>query len=213
MGVNQRDLVTFQVDHARALRMAGVIPVDVVRVAESGFGGADDAHRLRAAGYHAMLVGETLVTSPDPAAAIRELRGSGRARQLTDPTGDPGVERGPWRGEIHARDRRANLVAWTRVRQDLRDHQRGRCAAVRRHRAPTRSASSSRRRARQIAVQQAYDIARRLPPEVMTVGVFRDELPSPGRSRRSTEPACGPPSCTVTRRLPRWPKSPSRCGG
>jgi len=78
VGVNQRDLVTFEVDHARALRMAGVIPVDVVRIAESGVRGPDDAHRLWAAGYHAVLVGETLVTSPDPAATIRELRGSGR---------------------------------------------------------------------------------------------------------------------------------------
>jgi indole-3-glycerol phosphate synthase len=36
VGVNQRDLVTFEVDHERAVRMAGLIPPDVVRVAESG---------------------------------------------------------------------------------------------------------------------------------------------------------------------------------
>ena len=63
IGVNQRDLVTFQVDHARAERMAGLMPAGVVRVAESGVRDGDDARRLRDAGYHAVLVGETLVTA------------------------------------------------------------------------------------------------------------------------------------------------------
>ena len=75
IGVNQRDLVTFQVDHARAVRMAGVIPPGVVTVAESGVRGADDARALRDAGYDAVLVGETLVTASDPAAAVRDLIG------------------------------------------------------------------------------------------------------------------------------------------
>jgi len=73
IGVNQRDLVTFQVDHERAVRMAGVIPDDLVKVAESGVRGPDDARSLRAAGYDAVLVGESLVTAPDPAAALRAL--------------------------------------------------------------------------------------------------------------------------------------------
>ena len=73
IGVNQRDLVTFQVDHERAVRMAGVMPDHVVKVAESGVRGVDDATSLRAAGYHAVLVGETLVTSGRPAAAVAEL--------------------------------------------------------------------------------------------------------------------------------------------
>ncbi|MFZ9628812.1 MAG: indole-3-glycerol phosphate synthase TrpC [Ilumatobacteraceae bacterium] len=73
VGVNQRDLVTFAVDHDRALRMAGVMPAHVVKVAESGVRGADDAGRLYRAGYHAVLVGETLVTSGDPAAAVAAL--------------------------------------------------------------------------------------------------------------------------------------------
>jgi indole-3-glycerol phosphate synthase len=76
VGVNQRDLVTFQVDHARALRMAPLIPTGVVRVAESGVRGSDDAGELRRAGYHAVLVGESLVTSPDPAGAVDALRRS-----------------------------------------------------------------------------------------------------------------------------------------
>ncbi len=76
VGVNQRDLVTFEVDHARAVRMAGLIPERAVKVAESGVRGAADAQALRAAGYDAVLVGETLVTAADPAAAIAELRGT-----------------------------------------------------------------------------------------------------------------------------------------
>jgi indole-3-glycerol phosphate synthase len=75
IGVNQRDLVTFQVDHERALRMAGVIPDHAVKVAESGVRGVEDARSLRAAGYDAVLVGETLVTSGDPTAAIADLIG------------------------------------------------------------------------------------------------------------------------------------------
>jgi indole-3-glycerol phosphate synthase len=76
VGVNQRDLVTFQVDHQRAERMAKEIPDGVVKVAESGVRDADDARRLAAAGYDAILVGESLVTSGDPAAAVRSLRGA-----------------------------------------------------------------------------------------------------------------------------------------
>lgn len=75
VGVNQRDLVTFEVDHERALRMASAIPDHVVKVAESGVRGGEDARVLHAAGYHAVLVGETLVTSGDPAAAVADLIG------------------------------------------------------------------------------------------------------------------------------------------
>jgi indole-3-glycerol phosphate synthase len=50
------------------------MPANCVRVAESGVRGAHDAVALAAAGYHAVLVGEHLVTSGDPAAALAELR-------------------------------------------------------------------------------------------------------------------------------------------
>jgi indole-3-glycerol phosphate synthase len=73
IGVNQRDLVSFDVDHERAARMAGLIPDSAIKVAESGIRGGDDARSLAAAGYHAVLVGESLVTAGDPAAAIDEL--------------------------------------------------------------------------------------------------------------------------------------------
>ena len=74
IGVNQRDLFTFEVDHARAARMAKLIPDGAVKVAESGVRGPDDARALRQAGYHAILVGETLVTAADPRNTVTELR-------------------------------------------------------------------------------------------------------------------------------------------
>jgi indole-3-glycerol phosphate synthase len=74
IGVNQRDLVTFDVDHERAIRMARIIPDDVVKVAESGIRGPADARSLRDAGYHAVLVGETLVRAADPIATVESLR-------------------------------------------------------------------------------------------------------------------------------------------
>jgi indole-3-glycerol phosphate synthase len=73
VGVNQRDLSTFEVDTDRAVRVAKVLPDDVVRVAESGITGVDDVRRLADAGFDAVLVGEVLVTAPDPAAAVRAL--------------------------------------------------------------------------------------------------------------------------------------------
>lgn len=75
IGVNQRDLHTFRVDTERAVRVSRVIPADVVRVAESGVRGRDDAAVLHAAGFDAVLVGESVVTSGDPAAAVRAIRG------------------------------------------------------------------------------------------------------------------------------------------
>lgn len=74
VGVNQRDLVSFEVDAARAERVAKVLPDTVRRVAESGIRHADDVHRLGDAGFDAVLVGESLVTAPDRAAAVRALR-------------------------------------------------------------------------------------------------------------------------------------------
>ena len=74
VGVNQRDLVTFEVDTRRALRVAGVLPPGVVRVAESGIVTAEDVKPLADAGFDAVLVGESLVRSADPEQAVRALR-------------------------------------------------------------------------------------------------------------------------------------------
>jgi indole-3-glycerol phosphate synthase len=75
VGVNQRDLRTFAVDHERACALAAHIPADVVAVAESGIRDAEDSRRLADAGYDAILVGETLVRASDRAAALRTLIG------------------------------------------------------------------------------------------------------------------------------------------
>lgn len=74
IGVNQRDLVTFEVDTERAVRMAPQMPDGVVRIAESGITGPRDAAVLADAGYHAVLVGESLVTHGDPSTAVKALR-------------------------------------------------------------------------------------------------------------------------------------------
>ncbi len=74
VGVNQRDLVTFEVDTERAVRVGAAMPADVVRVAESGIRGPQDAARLVDAGFHAVLVGESVVTAGDPAGSVTALR-------------------------------------------------------------------------------------------------------------------------------------------
>jgi len=73
IGVNTRDLRTFKVDLETAFRLAEKFPADVVRVAESGIHSADDVARLRAAGYDAFLVGESLMRAASPGDALREL--------------------------------------------------------------------------------------------------------------------------------------------
>jgi indole-3-glycerol phosphate synthase len=80
VGVNCRDLTTFEVDRELPQRLAPSIPGDVVAVAESGIRDEADAARMAAAGYTAVLVGETLVTSPDPGAAVGRLRGAAADR-------------------------------------------------------------------------------------------------------------------------------------
>ena len=73
LGVNNRDLRTFQVDLAVSLRLADKIPSGVIKVTESGINTADDVRQLRAAGYNSFLVGEHLMQSGDPARALQTL--------------------------------------------------------------------------------------------------------------------------------------------
>jgi indole-3-glycerol phosphate synthase len=77
VGVNQRDLFTFAVDTERAVQLAPRMPAGITRVAESGITGPKDAAPLVAAGYDAVLVGESLVRSADPAVAVAALRAVG----------------------------------------------------------------------------------------------------------------------------------------
>lgn len=73
IGVNNRNLRTFQVDLGTALRIGPQIPAGVFRVAESGIQSAGDIQRLRAAGYQAFLIGESLMQADSPGAALKQL--------------------------------------------------------------------------------------------------------------------------------------------
>jgi len=73
IGVNNRDLTTFEVTLETSLALAPDMPPGALLVSESGIRSAADIRRLRAAGYSAFLVGEHLMKSGDPAAALREL--------------------------------------------------------------------------------------------------------------------------------------------
>ncbi len=73
IGVNSRDLATFEVKPEVSLRLIEEIPEQVVAVSESGLRTHADLERLRAAGFDAFLVGEHLMQSPDPGRALRRL--------------------------------------------------------------------------------------------------------------------------------------------
>jgi len=73
IGVNNRNLATFEVTLETSLRLAEFFPPGILRVSESGIQEPADIARLRAAGYSAFLVGEHLMRSGDPAAALARL--------------------------------------------------------------------------------------------------------------------------------------------
>jgi indole-3-glycerol phosphate synthase len=73
IGVNNRDLRTFDVRMETSLELADQIPSSVLRVAESGISSAEDLDRLRTAGFDAFLIGESLMRQPDPGAALAAL--------------------------------------------------------------------------------------------------------------------------------------------
>lgn len=76
IGINNRDLRSFEVDLAVTERLLPRIPAGAVVVAESGIRSRADVERLAAAGVKAFLVGESLMRRPDVGAALRELRGA-----------------------------------------------------------------------------------------------------------------------------------------
>jgi indole-3-glycerol phosphate synthase len=73
VGVNNRDLNTFEVTLETSLLLAPRLPAGALKVSESGIRSAQDVRRLREAGYQAFLVGEHLMTAADPAGALRAL--------------------------------------------------------------------------------------------------------------------------------------------
>ena len=82
IGVNNRDLKTFEVRLETSLALVNRIPPAVVRVTESGIATREDLTRLRAAGFDAFLIGESLMRQPDPGAALAELLAAGRQGEV-----------------------------------------------------------------------------------------------------------------------------------
>jgi indole-3-glycerol phosphate synthase len=83
IGVNNRDLQTFEVRLDTSLRLSYLMPSDVVRVSESGIHTHEDIQLLRSAGFDAFLVGESLMRSPDSSAALQALTGKTTAPSRT----------------------------------------------------------------------------------------------------------------------------------
>ena len=78
IGVNSRNLHTFEVDLNVSFSLAGLMPADVLSVAESGIHNAVDLVRLRAAGYRAFLIGESLMRAPSPGEMLESLLAEAR---------------------------------------------------------------------------------------------------------------------------------------
>ncbi len=73
IGVNSRNLRTFTMHPELLLELVSVMPDSAIKVAESGIRSAEEIARMREAGYHAFLIGETLMRQPDPAATLAQL--------------------------------------------------------------------------------------------------------------------------------------------
>lgn len=80
IGVNNRNLKTFEVRLETSLELVERIPAGVVRVAESGITNSEDVVRLRKAGFDAFLIGESLMRQPDPGAALASLLAGANAQ-------------------------------------------------------------------------------------------------------------------------------------
>ena len=76
VGVNNRNLSTFQIDLSFAERVIPQMPKHILKVAESGIKTAEDAARMRAVGAHALLVGESLMRAANPRALLDSFRGA-----------------------------------------------------------------------------------------------------------------------------------------
>lgn len=75
VGINNRSLRTFEVSLDTTLGLKPAVPADRLLVTESGIGSRDDVSRMRAAGVHAFLVGESFMRAPDPGAELARLFG------------------------------------------------------------------------------------------------------------------------------------------
>lgn len=82
IGVNNRDLKTLEVRLATSYELIEMIPEDCLAVCESGLSSHDDLRNLRAAGFDAFLIGEHLMQSPNPDAALRGLLGNAESQRI-----------------------------------------------------------------------------------------------------------------------------------
>jgi indole-3-glycerol phosphate synthase len=80
IGVNSRDLKTMAVDRNTLFRLAPLIPKNILRVAESGIKTGADVRELYGAGYRAFLIGEALMSNPDPGLALAQLIAQAKVR-------------------------------------------------------------------------------------------------------------------------------------
>ncbi len=77
IGINNRNLSTFEVTLETSFELGSELPDDVIRVSESGIRTRENVVELERLGFHAILIGETLLRYPDPAIGVRELMGEG----------------------------------------------------------------------------------------------------------------------------------------
>jgi indole-3-glycerol phosphate synthase len=87
IGVNSRDLKTLSVEYERLFELSPLLPRNVIRVAESGISSATELRRVKASGYQACLIGESLMRADDPGAALSQLLATAKA----PPLGSSGV--------------------------------------------------------------------------------------------------------------------------
>jgi indole-3-glycerol phosphate synthase len=84
IGVNNRDLRTFQVSLNTSERLIADVPRDRILISESGLQSADSVLRLRNVGFRGFLIGEALMRAPDPETALRNLIAAAEDRQFTE---------------------------------------------------------------------------------------------------------------------------------
>ena len=76
IGINNRDLRTFDVDLGVSARLAKKIPGGIIAIAESGIGSGEDIKKLRQQGVHVFLIGETFMKAPDPGIELKNILSS-----------------------------------------------------------------------------------------------------------------------------------------
>ena len=153
IGVNNRDLRTMEVSLETGLELAERIPGDVLAVAESGIRGPGELRMLREAGYDAFLVGEHLMLSPDPAAAVEAL------------IRESAVPRWPGRGHRQRRHVSVKVCGITSVEDGVMAAGAGADAV---------GLIFWPKSPRAVDLERARAIAAALPPFVLRVGVFVD---------------------------------------